>query len=116
MVVQHWALYFEKDKFVNEFDVLDARLREIVLWTTGYTSGKWEIPLRVTSIYREGNGSVHGHWRGLDAGSREFSTWAQGEILEVVNKRYPYGDEEHKTLIWHDVGQGEHFHFQVKGL
>ena len=92
---------------------LDSRLRFLVWALVGFVS-QFRKDLIITSIFRPDPGSVHGHWRGIDARSSIFSSTQRQRILAFTNQlRYDRAKPELDTAIHHNVGQGWHFHLQT---
>ena len=58
--------------------------------------------------------SVHMFGRGIDIRSSDFDEVQIQKMLDFVNTAFPYGDGEHDTAIFHNVGQGEHIHLQIR--
>jgi hypothetical protein len=96
---------------------LDNRLRIILFALSGYVRFNFGKDIVITSIYREGDTGVHGYWRGIDIRTRHagIDYFTDEEISKITDylKNFEYGDNIHNTSLYHDVGQGIHFHIQV---
>jgi hypothetical protein len=68
----------------------------------------------ITSAHRgDKQTSPHFYFRAVDVRTLTWPTNLPQRIEAVINERYPYGDNEHQTAIYHDSGQGKHLHVQV---
>lgn len=69
----------------------------------------------ITSIFRPKDKGVHGLWRGVDIRTHNFSEEEIEIILTYINSRWVYDAKRRNfaVLIYHDVGQGDHFHIQT---
>lgn len=108
-------LKFKTKKLVEEFTLIDVRLRMILFVIAGFrwfTSGKETV---VTSLIRKTDEkSVHYYGRGADIRAND---WGGMEILKMqsfINIHFPYGDGIHATIIFHGSGVNFHGHVQVK--
>ena len=102
-------------------------LKQLLSLSDSYSKKKNNKSLIITSVFRDGGASVHGHWRGIDVrvsssdghgGSiAHFSKDEADGIRDFVNWIYRYG-EDHSPCIHHDNsgGVGTHLHFQVPAL
>jgi hypothetical protein len=93
--------------------LLDSRLKFIIYALAGFVWESFGKPITITSIYRAGDKGVHGYWRGIDIRSIYFTDDEIKEIKDFLNTNIVYGDNVHNTCVYHDVGQGIHFHIQV---
>lgn len=106
---------FKNDSLSNELDYVHPRLRELFYTCVAILNAKGLSPV-VTSILRKrgeipGESGVHSTLRAMD-----FVTSAKAQtnadIAQKINALFPRADGK-PTLMWHDVGYGEHFHLQV---
>jgi len=119
-------MQFKGDNLKQQWN--DARLRpdlkQAVALADAYSSTKYNKNIFITSIFRAGYESVHGHWRGIDARVSfgdslgglvaHFSVEQANDIAGFINWVYVYSDE-HRACIHHGNGgaPGTHLHFQV---
>ena len=57
--------------------------------------------------------SVHQYGRGADIRINDMPQECLRFIISLL-KSIPYGDGIHKTILVHDIGNGNHIHIQVK--
>ena len=73
--------------------------------------------LWVTSVFRQGDKGVHGHWRGVDLDNDEITIDNKILLADHLNKLFIYDPNrpELKVCLYHKVeGRGgDHFHLQV---
>lgn len=72
----------------------------------------------ITSIFRGDNpNSVHAHWRGIDLRTKHLPEGAPKMVEEIINESIIYDPARPhlQTALFHDSGQGEHLHLQMKG-
>ena len=84
----------------------------LFLWiTVRYSKDK----IIITSAFRKDDPGVHGQipLRGFDLRSSVFTK--PQEIADSINQSWIYDLDrpEMKVALFHDIGQGEHLHFQV---
>lgn len=76
---------------------------------------KYGDKVLLTSAFRKGDTGVHGQdpLRGFDLRSLLFDD--PQAVCEEVNKVWIYDPDrpEKKVAMWHNIGQGWHFHFQI---
>lgn len=89
-------------------------LRQIVGALHAYVQHNFNKHVVITSVFRDDPTSVHAYWRGVDIRSWIYTQAETRKIVAFVNGNFPYGDGVHQTAIYHDVGQGIHFHLQVR--
>ena len=58
--------------------------------------------------------SVHQSWRGCDVTVKNLKKKEVRELDTKVNLAWPYGKGDIKTLLFHNVGQGNHGHLQLR--
>ena len=111
---------FVTDKQKDQFD--DARinplLRALGLLVNGYCEHKFDTALWVTSIYRDGEGSVHNHWRGLDCDNDHLNHEELKEACAYINWLFEYNEEKPhlQCALFHTVKKdntGWHIHLQT---
>ncbi|NIT58424.1 MAG: hypothetical protein GWN00_20010 [Aliifodinibius sp.] len=96
---------------VLQLEFLDPTLRELLVWLEDEVG----VSFVGTSIYRPGDGGVHGTLpvRGFDVRMKSEEV---GRALEFfVNKHWSYDPKRPnlRCCLLHDVGKGQHLHFQV---
>jgi len=105
---------FKISRLKEEFWQLESKLRKILCDLDHFCIEKFGRDIMLTSLIRKDNpNSVHFYCRGADVRSKDFSPDRVKLVLEYINSKYPYGKKNLKTMIQHNVGQGEHFHIQV---
>ena len=109
---------FKREHMRNEFWKLHVKLQYIVFDLALFVKRNFAKEIVVTSVYRPYNGikySVHNSFRGVDIRSKNFTKEERDAILQYISGRYQYDPKRLylQTIIFHDVGQGEHFHLQV---
>jgi hypothetical protein len=102
-------------------------LKAILAYTASYMMSEYKVPMVLTHIFRTqkeqeeiyGVGykiaSPHQFNRAADARLTDLGVEKANEVAKHVNEVFPYGDGMHKTVLVHDVGRGNHIHFQIKG-
>ena len=108
---------FKTDDLKAQFWTLHPKLQCIVMAVSWHCKDLYKIETTATSFLRVDNEtSVHFFKirRGADLRSFDFSDSQITEIVDWVNKTFPYGDNIHNTCLYHDTGAGFHFHLQVK--
>jgi hypothetical protein len=122
---------FKYPRLADEFHRLHPNLKKILYWFSGWLEMNSQAKvLRITHLWRSqaeqealyGSGiakkSVHQFGRGADISVEGFLKAGDEveSIVERVNAEFPYGDHQHRTAIYHQVGdRGWHIHLQVKG-
>ena len=96
---------------LGQLDFIDDTLKSIVWDAQEFTGFEFTI----TSIYRIGDSGVHGQLptRGIDVRCRDAVI---GHLIaDFINGKWKYDPSrpEKKCCIFHNVGQGNHLHFQV---
>ena len=94
-----------------QLEFINPLLRKIVIAEEKQFHDEWVI----TSLYRINDSGVHGQLplRGIDVRCTDSE---KGKYIEdSVNSRWSYDPNRPwmKVCMFHDVGQGEHLHFQV---
>lgn len=96
---------------LRQLEFIDPLLRELVAWAESLFIDE---PV-VTSLYRIGDDGVHGQLplRGIDIRCRDSELGF--DIEREVNAKWAYDPSRPTTkcCMFHDVGRGEHLHFQV---
>lgn len=122
-------LLFDEPKLQDEFLQVPVSLSSIVWYAAAISSGEFGTPLVITHIFRthaEQDAiykndpkynkapfvSVHQYSRGVDARLHDMGVENAKKLAEKVNKKFPYGGGK-STVLVHDVGQGNHIHFQI---
>jgi hypothetical protein len=124
-------IYMDEDRLYQEFLRLGTRLKGILMYASAYSMDKFGIPLVLTHIYRtqaEQDSiyrddpkykaspfpSVHQYNRGADARVTDMGVGKAKELAKEVNGLFVYRTgTTMQTCLVHDVGQGNHIHFQV---
>ena len=102
---------FKTPALIDDWHRLDPKLQDVLI--------DCGADLLITSLIRDGRNdnelSVHYHGRGADARSWNMTRGEAEALVERVNEAWVYDPERpgKKACIMHDVGQGEHIHFQV---
>lgn len=121
-------IYYKTERQRSEFKLLDIRL-QFIFWSVAsvaYERKKYHTI--VTECIRTkqedeqyGGVGIHVIRRALDFNfckdetdegriiDKEFTEW----ICDFVNNYIPYGYGKFKTILFHTVGAGKHFHLQV---
>lgn len=117
--------YFESEKTLEEFKIISPKL----LYTFSALNEfchKEKIPLRITSIVRTidkiSKSKTHQTGRALDISTKD---WTKKNRLDVErflsgwDNLHDYGarsksDNLRRIAIFHNAGQGDHLHLQVK--
>ena len=107
-------VYFKEGKLREEFHKLDSRVRKIAYVLSTLMDALHGEKATVTSVYREDVHSPHHFYRAIDLRSRDIKPEACVYLEAILNVIFPYEKEAHQTVIYHDSGQGIHFHIQVK--
>ena len=103
----------------KQLNRLKPRILALLLYFDYYCKQKFEKEITITSLIRLNNRkSTHFYGRAADIRVWDFTSEQLEQILEHINKSFPYGDNKHKTLIKHeDISSKDsaiHFHLQVK--
>ena len=121
-------IYFKTEEEQEEFWKLDTRLRLLLYMIEEYILGLNEgvDGVLVTDALRTkhednalGAVGIHPTGRALDFvlvdvdKKRVTKPTLVSKILSVINNHVLYNSGPYKTLIYHDVGHGAHFHLQV---
>ena len=106
---------FKYEQKSHEFWSLKPKLRLILCDLEYFCLNEFGKELIITELLRKprSDNDVHPYGRGADIRSWIFDDKEKLDIIEYINRKYPYGDGEHDSIIFHDVGKGEHFHIQV---
>ena len=105
---------FKENILREEWIKLDSRVRKITNLMDAIMYLLYGVTVTVTSVYREDVHSTHHYYRAADIRSREIKEEECVYLSALINVIFPYGKGSHETVIYHDVGEGVHFHIQVK--
>ena len=94
---------------------LHPKLLTIVCNVADYCLVRYNYYITISSMLRKktDDNGVHQTGRAIDISSKELDADEIADIVNFVNLNYPRDDKK-PTAIYHDVGQGAHFHFQVQ--
>lgn len=120
-------IYFKTERQRNEFvERIDARVRAVVLIFSGFAKMERGYDVVITDCLRTkeedakwGGVGIHVTGRAVDlnfCNSQMLRIFDQGyadALIDEVNNIIPYGSLRYKTVLYHDVGGGGHFHLQV---
>lgn len=120
-----------RTEFAAELEQCDSRLLAVLLAAAGFLCQRGKT-MRVTCLIRTPARQAEIHARAMELGHKEpvrsphedgraadISIRGLGEkniaeLVAYINRRFPYqGNSRYKTALRHDVGQGDHIHFQV---
>lgn len=118
-------IYYASDKLESDYLEVDSRLRIIMPFIASKILADRNMNVIITSAIRTAEqdralkaSGVHVAKRALDfnmwdpvARKKHYNPEYAGELCDFVNSQIIYGS--HKTMIYHDVGYGQHFHLQV---
>lgn len=96
---------------VREMAQVDSRLWDILEYMDRMLHAD-DKHVTVTAVWYQGGSGVHEAFRAVDVRSHELNIQRIRQIEWLVNKRFPRSDGK-PTCLYHDVGQGPHFHLQV---
>lgn len=105
---------FKENILREEWLRLDLRVRKITYLMKVIMDLLYGVSLTVTSVYRLDVHSPHYFYRAVDIRSRDIKPEECVYLAALVNIIYPYGKGAHETVMYHDSGDGVHFHIQVK--
>lgn len=80
------------------------------------------LPAEITNItgkFAQSKSNVHPEGRGFDASTREWTARQVFKCIRYMTEKcghlgaYSASDGKQRLVIHHDIGLGEHFHFQV---
>lgn len=133
------SLYFKEERQLNEFLAITPQMNKILIDLAVFMFLRFKYIVTITCLlrsqqeqddiylshrdplirkkYREKPWlSVHQFGRGADVRFDFPLGWLK-EIIEYLNKKYPYDPNrpEKKTAMVHNSGSGEHIHIQVMG-
>lgn len=102
---------------------LDPRLRAFHLETADYVQRRFGKVWVITCVNRDQPDSSHGHKRGVDARSTQFTSYEKREImlrssriwgadLAPIGQRTDDGRKKFLRMICH-IGTAEHFHTAI---
>ena len=105
----------------EDFKEVDAKLI-IVLGYFSLFCYENKLDCKISSIKEEVQGrqtTTHRDGRAFDASIRSFGNGDILKCIEFMNKHvghlgaYSASDGEQRVIVYHDIGKGPHFHFQV---
>lgn len=113
------VILFKDPTMQREFSKIVPALRYLI---SVYASIAWILygdAIVITSIYREGSGSLHGFWRAVDIAILENGGMTGSEMLrKIINIRFPYGlgtdGRPRSTIPELRHGSAPHTHLQSK--
>jgi hypothetical protein len=120
-------IYYKTERQRNEFvDRIDARIRAVVLIFSGFAEMERGYDVIITDCLRTkkeddkwGGVGIHVTGRAVDlnfCNNQKMRILDQGyadQLISQINNIIPYGSMRYKTVLYHDVGGGGHFHLQV---
>lgn len=129
MAMLQFAMHFKTDELATQFASLDKRLQLVLAYANFWCITEFGKPLLITHLLRtwteqqdiykddpkfriEPFHSVHEFKRGGDASLRDLGVDNAKKLRDHINKVFPYGGGKQTCLV-HDVGHGNHIHFQV---
>ena len=107
---------FKEPAMMSQFNEISPKLRAIICEIAWYSQYKFGKVLIITSLIRQDNKkSVHYYGRGGDLRVWHYTALQIQQIVNYVNRNYPYSRYRPwlKTCVYHDVGKGPHLHVQV---
>jgi hypothetical protein len=125
------GLLFDEPRLIGEFESLPSRIKKILWYSAALSSDEFNTPLVLTHILRTqeeqneiyGNNqkyklnpwkSPHQELRAADARLRDMGVKNANRLAEEINRIFPYDQVTGiKTVLVHDVGHGNHIHFQI---
>jgi len=105
---------FKENILREEWIKLDPRVRKITYLMNAIMDLLYGVNVTVTSVYRLDVHSTHHYYRAADIRSRDIKEEECVYLSALINIIFPYGKGAHETVMYHDVGEGAHFHVQVK--
>lgn len=103
---------FKHDVLKTQFELIDQRLRAILLELDWYTQRWFNKEIVITSLLRDKG--IHKYGRGGDVRSSMFKYDEKIRILTHLNTYiYDIARPQYRTVLLHNVGLGTHFHIQV---
>jgi hypothetical protein len=124
-------IYLDEPRLQAEWDKVDQRLKGIVLLSASIMLYEYNTPMVLTHIYRtqaEQDAiyatdmkyqkapwqSVHQYHRGVDARVTDLGQSKANSLALKINSMFDYDQTKSKKVVLvHDVGQGNHIHFQI---
>ena len=105
---------FLEEKHKQEFFNLTPYVFYLASYFSWYCNDHFLIDPTVTSIHRPDRSSVHAWGKGIDFRSRDFSALQIELLVAHFNNKFTYDIHRPtlRTLLYHDVGSGFHFHLQ----
>ena len=110
----------------QEFKQLNIRVKALLHMVASMVWSKKRYCVIVTDCLRTteedkalGGVGIHPTGRAIDFNfcdlnqERIFDSAFSVQLMDEINTVIPYGYGHYKTLIFHDVGAGDHFHLQV---
>ena len=105
---------FKYDYLREEFHKLDQRIKDVVNVIDALMVGMHGIRAVITSVYRDIERSPHKYYRAVDISTLGLTHEECVFLGNIVSMIFPYKKNGFNTMIYHNVGQGWHFHVQVK--
>lgn len=124
-------ILYDEERLVNEFIKLPVKLQEILWYASAYSKLRFNVQLVLTHIFRTQEEqdaiykndakykqkkytSVHQLYRGADARLHDMGVENAKKLADHINSLFKYSpDSKLNTVLVHDVGQGNHIHFQI---
>jgi hypothetical protein len=123
MITYRPPIRFKTEHQKAQFDLignkhgLNPHVRAIYLEANYFTVCQFNKSIPITNVFEGNDKSPHPHGNAIDCRSFHLSIRERYILLEHINKHFPYRSWGkllgRKTMIWHDVGKGEHFHIQA---
>lgn len=109
---------FKREHMKTEFWKTHTKLQYIIFDVALFVKYNFGKEIVVTSVYRPYNDkkwSVHNVWRGIDVRTRNLKLEEILAVVQYINEKYSYDPRRKflKAAIHHNVGRGDHLHFQV---
>ncbi len=123
-------ILFKEERLAEELPRVDPRVRAILLDAAQFLLARG-YALVVTCLLRtrkeqerifalaqklgrkEPERSPHEFGRAADIRTQEIPDEVIVELVDYLNRKYPYDNPNMKCAIRHDVGSGDHVHVQV---
>lgn len=124
-------LFIDETRLISEWDKVKPALQTIVICAAGIMLYEYGTPMLLTHINRtqaEQDAiyasdikyqaapwqSVHQYYRGVDARVTDLGQAKAKSLAAKVNSMFSYDKTKSKAVVLvHDVGQGNHIHFQI---
>lgn len=124
-------IFFDNSKLEKEFELVNSKLKGIVWYAAFLCIENFQSPLIITHILRTQEEqdeiykndkkyqkspwkSVHQFNRGVDVRLHNIGIKNATMLAKKINSLFPYKKgTDKKTVLVHDIGHGNHIHFQV---